>query len=118
MISRRAAYLSACVSLILLALLCAAWEAFIAPLRPGGSWLTLKAVPLLVPLFGILREKLYTYRWTSLLSLAYFTEGSVRAWSDGAPARWLACAEIALSIALFAACLAYVRSHTHPVRAA
>lgn len=106
---RRAAYLAACGSLILLALLCVSWEAFLAPLRPGGSLLTLKALPLLAPLFGILRERLYTYRWTSLLSLAYFTEGTVRAWSDSGPGRALAVAEIALSLALFVACMAYVR---------
>jgi len=115
---RSGSYLLACASLIALAFLCVAWEAFLAPLRPGGSLLTLKAVPLFVPLFGLLREKLYTYRWTSLLSLAYFTEGAVRGWSDSGISQALAFAEVGLALMLFAGCLGYVRSHTHPVRAA
>lgn len=115
---RSTSYHVACASLMVLAFLCVAWEAFLAPLRPGGSLLTLKAVPLLVPLFGLLREKLYTYRWTSLLSLAYFTEGAVRAWSDRGLSQGLALVEVALALLLFAGCLGYVRSHTHPARAA
>jgi uncharacterized membrane protein len=105
----RIAHLAAVTSWIALTLLCVAWEAFLAPLRPGGSLMTLKALPLLVPLFGLLREQLYSYRWTSLLVLAYFTEGAVRAWSDTGLSRGLAFAEATLAIVYFAACLAYVR---------
>ena len=50
----------------------------------------LKALPLLIPLFGILRGKVYTYQWTALLVLAYFTEGVVRAWSDRGVSQQLA----------------------------
>ncbi|MBI1394703.1 MAG: DUF2069 domain-containing protein [Betaproteobacteria bacterium] len=105
----RAAYLGAGSSLLLLILLCLAWETVLAPLRPGGSWLMLKTLPLLVPVFGVLRERLYTFRWTSMLSLAYFTEGVVRAWSDAGLSRALAVTEIVLSVVLFGSCLAYVR---------
>ena len=104
----RTAYLTTSVSLIALTLLCVAWEAFLAPMRPGGSLLTLKAVPLLLPLFGILRGRLYSYRWASLLSLAYFAEGVVRTWTDRGAGRTLAIAEIVLSVLFFAGCLAYV----------
>jgi uncharacterized membrane protein len=104
----RTAYLTTSVSLIALTLLCAAWEAFLAPMRPGGSLLTLKAVPLLLPLFGILRGRLYSYRWASLLSLAYFAEGVVRTWTDRGTGRTLAIAEIILSVLFFAGCLGYV----------
>lgn len=98
-------------SAILLALiaLCVAWEIWLAPLRPGGSWLVLKAVPLLLPLRGILHGRAYTYRWTSLLILAYFGEGLVRASSDAGPARWYAAAEVALSVLLFAAVVVALR---------
>lgn len=106
----RFAYLAACASWIALALLCVTWEGFLAPLRPGGSLMTLKALPLLVPLFGLLRERLYSYRWTSLLVLAYFTEGTVRAWSDTGMSRALAAGEAALSVVYFAACLTYIRT--------
>ena len=47
-----------------------AWELWLAPLRPGGSWLALKALPLCLPLAGILKGKVYTYQWTCLLVLA------------------------------------------------
>ncbi len=47
----------ASASLIALIFLCLAWEAWLAPLKPGGSWMTLKAAFLLIPLFGILRGK-------------------------------------------------------------
>lgn len=110
---RSAAYWSGIVSLILLALLCVSWEAFLAPVRPGGSALMLKAVPLLAPLFGLLHERIRAFQWTSLLVLAYFCEGVVRAWSDTGRAQQLACVEIVLSIVLFASCLAYVRARHH-----
>lgn len=102
---RRAASASLCG----LILLCLAWEAWLAPLRPGGSLLVLKAVPLLLPLFGILRGRRYTYQWASMFMLLYFTEGVVRAWSDQGLAAWLAGAEIALSTAFFLAAILYAR---------
>ena len=68
-------------SLLALAALCVAWELWWAPLRPGGSWLALKAVPLALPLAGLLKRRMYTYRWVSLLVWLYFTEGVVRAWT-------------------------------------
>ncbi|MBV5286241.1 DUF2069 domain-containing protein [Methyloversatilis discipulorum] len=94
-------------SLIALILLGLAWELWLAPLRPGGSWLVLKIVPLLGALFGILRGKRYTHQWMSLLSLAYFTEGIVRATSDSSPSAQLALVYTLLSVALFLSCLFY-----------
>lgn len=91
----------ASASLIGLIMLGLAWELWLAPLRPGGSWLVLKIVPLLLPLFGILGGKVYTYRWSTLLIWLYFTEGVVRAWSDTGLAADLALMEIALSLVFF-----------------
>ena len=54
--------LTASTSLIALIFLCVAWELWLAPLRPGGSWLVLKALPLLAPLMGILKGRRYTYQ--------------------------------------------------------
>ena len=85
----RLAYLASCASLIALVFLCLAWELWLAPLRPGGSWLVLKTLPLLAPLFGLLRGRIYTYQWSLLLVLAYFIEGVVRAWSETGAAAWL-----------------------------
>ena len=99
----------AVASLLGLILLSLAWELAIAPIRPGGSWLALKALPLCLPLAGLLKHRMYTYRWVSLLVWLYFIEGVVRAWGDPAPGRWLACLEIVLCLMLFAACVLHVR---------
>ena len=96
-------------SLVGLIVLCLAWEISLAPLRPDGSWLMLKAVPLLLPLFGILRGERYTYQWASMFVLFYFTEGVVRAWSDRGLSASLAIGEIILSVVFFVAALAYAR---------
>ena len=99
------------LGLILLAL---AWELYLAPLRPGGSWLVLKALPLCIPLAGLLKNRLYTYRWVSLVVWLYFTEGVVRAWSDKPPSNYLAMLEIVLCMALFVACTMHVRLRLGP----
>ena len=96
-------------SLLGLIVLSVAWELWLAPLRPGGSWLVLKALPLCLPLAGLLKRRMYTYRWVSLVVWLYFTEGVVRAWSDSAPGQWLALAEVALCLLLFVACALHVR---------
>lgn len=108
--SRRAAHLAASASLVALIALCIAWELWLAPLRPGGSWLVLKVLPLLAPVFGIFRGKAYTFRWTSLLVWLYFAEGVVRAMSDRWPSSVLGGVEVVLSLALFASIVAYLRA--------
>lgn len=102
-------YLGACLSLLALIFLCLAWELWLAPLRPGGSWLALKALPLLAPLRGILRGWRYTYQWASMLILAYLAEGVVRALTDGGAAAALALAEVALTLAFFVNAILYAR---------
>jgi uncharacterized membrane protein len=99
----------ASASLIALIFLCVAWELWLAPLRPGGSWLVLKALPLLAPLMGILKGRRYTYQWAPMLVLAYFTEGVARAWSDKGLSAWLAGAEVGLSVAFFFAAIYYAK---------
>jgi uncharacterized membrane protein len=103
------ANLVAAISLIGLIALCVAWELWLAPLRPGGSWLVLKALPLLAPLFGILRGKRYTHQWASLLIQLYLLEGLTRATTDSGMMQWLAIAEVALALAFFVATLSYAR---------
>ena len=105
-------------SLLGLIVLSVAWELWLAPLRPGGSWLVLKALPLCIPLTGLLKRRMYTYRWVSLVVWLYFTEGVVRAWSDTAPSRWLALVEIALCLLLFVACALHVRLRQKAAKAA
>jgi uncharacterized membrane protein len=105
----RALRLSAAASLAALLVLCLAWELWLAPLAPGGTLLALKAAPLALPLGGILAGRRYTYQWSSMLILAYFAEGVMRAWSERGLSQALAGAEIALSLAFFAAAVAYAR---------
>lgn len=104
----------ASVSLIALILLCLAWEGWLAPLRPEGSMLILKAVPLLLPLFGILRGKRYTYQWASMFILLYFTEGVVRAWSDEGLSAQLALLEVVLTVTFFICTIFYARLTRNP----
>lgn len=96
-------------ALVALMALCLAWELALAPLRPGGSALALKALPLALPLGGIVAGKRYTYQWSSMLVLAYFAEGVTRAWSEAGLSQKLAMLEIALSLAFFAAVVAFAR---------
>lgn len=100
---------TASASLIALIFLCLAWELWLAPLRPGGSGLVMKVLPLLLPLMGILKGRRYTYQWAPMLMLAYFTEGVVRAWSDTGLSAWLAGGEIALTVVFFFAAIYYAK---------
>ena len=100
---------AACAALAALIALCLAWELWLAPLREGGSLMALKALPLVLPLGGILSGRRYTYQWSSLLVLAYFAEGVTRAWSDAGLSRQLAFAEAVLSVLFFAAVVSYAR---------
>lgn len=101
--------LGASTSLITLILLCLVWEGWLAPLKPGGSSLVLKALPLLLPLFGILHGKRYTYQWASMFILIYFTEGIVRAWADSGLSSRLALLEIGFSVIFFISTIFYAR---------
>ena len=91
-----------------LLVLCLLWELWLAP--TGRGTLALKALPLLLPLAGLARLRLYTYRWTSLLVWLYVAEGSVRASSERGLGAWLAGIEVALAMILFVACAVHVRA--------
>jgi len=99
----------AAAALVALIALCLAWELWLAPLRPGGSLLALKVLPLCGSLPGVFAGRRYTYQWSGMLILAYFAEGVMRAWSEHGASQLLAAAEIALSLAFFAAAVAYAR---------
>lgn len=99
--------LVASISIIALIFLCLLWELWLAPLKPGGSWMAAKAFLLLFPLFGILKGKRYTYQWSSMLALLYFMEGVVRAMTDKGLSQTLAILEVILSLALFITLVAY-----------
>jgi uncharacterized membrane protein len=104
---RPATLATAC--LIALILLAAAWEAFLAPMRPGGSWLVLKVLPLLAALPGVLRGRRYTVQWSTLVIWFYAAEGATRAYTDTGLGSALALAELALALAYFWAAVAWLR---------
>ena len=102
------------IGLIVLGLL---WELTLSPLRPGGSWLVLKVLPLCIPLAGLLKNRMYTYRWLSLMIWLYFIEGVVRAWGDRTPGNYLALLEIVFCLCLFVACTVHIRMRLRNGRA-
>ena len=99
----------AVLSLIGLIVLGLAWELWLAPLREGGSWWAIKVIPLVIPLAGLMRNRMYTYRWVSLLVWLYFTEGVVRAYGDAGWSAALALGQVLLCLVLFVACALHVR---------
>jgi uncharacterized membrane protein len=99
--------LAAFAAMALLALL---WELWWAPLRPGGSLLALKALPLLIALPFLARGHLRAYQWWSMLLMLYLCEGLVRMVSDPSSAgRWLGGLEAALATLAFVTVVTYVR---------
>ena len=100
----RAVAVASLIGLIALGL---AWELWLAP--TGRGTLALKVLPLLLPLVGLLKHRLYTYRWVSLMVWLYFIEGTVRATSEKGPSVPLAWAEVVLCVTLFVACAVNVK---------
>ena len=88
---------------------CLWWEWWRGPLRPGGSWVVLKALPLCIPLAGLLKNRMYTYRWVSLVVWLYFAEGVIRLQGDAWPSNACAAVEIVLCLMLFTASALHVR---------
>ncbi len=95
------------LSLAALIGLCLAWELWLAP--TGRGTLAIKVLPLLLPLPGLWRYRMYTFRWLSLMVWLYALEGAVRAPGDTGLASLLGWAEVALSVAVFAACTWHIR---------
>ncbi len=94
-----------------------AWELWLAPLRPGGSALALKAVPLALTLRGTWRRNLYTLQWASMLVLLYLAEGIVRGMTDRGVSAELGWLEALLALAYFICALAYVAPFKRTARA-
>ena len=102
----------AVATLLILIVWLVAWETVVAPLKPGGSLLALKVIPLLIPLRGVIKRDVYTMQWSSMLILIYFTEGVVRAWSDTVPASALmAWGEIALVLVYFFCAILFLQPY-------
>lgn len=113
---QRTWYAGSVASMLALIVLCLAWEWLLAPLRPGGSWMVLKVLPLLAPLRGILKRDVYTLQWSSMLILLFFTEGVVRGFSESGLSGWLALGEVALTCAFFLCTVLYLRPYKQAAR--
>jgi uncharacterized membrane protein len=97
----------AVASLLALVALGLAWELWLAP--TGSGTLALKVLPLLPALPGLLRYRLYTCRWLSLLVWLYVAEGLVRSLTEAAPGALLGAIQVVLALTLFTACAWQVR---------
>jgi len=106
LVARRARAVAVAATVLLIAL-GAAWELWLAP--TGRGTLALKVLPLFVPLPGLVRMRLYTYRWLSLAVWFYAAEGVVRATSERGVSASLAIGQLALALVLFAACCVHIR---------
>ena len=104
---RRTRVLAVAATLALIAL-GLAWELWLAP--TGRGTLALKVLPLLLPLPGLLRLRLYTYRWLSLGVWLYVAEGAMRAGSDRGLSATLAVIEVVIALTLFTACCLHIRA--------
>ena len=109
----RAVALASLVGLIVLGL---AWELWLAP--TGSGTLAIKVLPLLMCLAGLLRHRMYTFRWLSLLVWLYVMEGAVRASTELGLSQALAVIEIALCLLLFSASTVYIRWRLRSARLA
>ncbi len=85
------------------------WSTVLAPARhaPASLVLGLTALPLLVPLRGLLHDRRNSFVWLGLVSLIYFIHG-VGAATD-ADQRVRAGLEIGFSLGLFGGSLARLR---------
>ena len=105
-------HIGAAASLMVLIAWLLAWEMVVAPLKPGGSLLALKVIPLLLPLRGVLKRDVYTLQWSSMLILLYFAEGVVRGYSDRESiSRMMGWGEVALVCVYFTCALLYLRPY-------
>ncbi|PLK47057.1 DUF2069 domain-containing protein [Uliginosibacterium sp. TH139] len=100
---------AATVCLLALIALCLAAELWLAPLRPGGSWLVLKVLPLLAALPGFLKGRRYTFQWMSLAIWIYFTFGVVSASTVKGIGAVLGGCEALLALAIFCLCALFAR---------
>ena len=100
----------AVLGLVALLLICVLWEMLLAPLRPGGSWLVLKALPLALLVPAAMRGSRRALQAASLLLPFHVAEGIVRGWSESGRHAVVAWAAAAIAAATLAAVLMWVRS--------
>ena len=93
-----------------LALLEALWELVLAPVRPGGSWLALKALPLALLWWPLARGNRRPRQIASLVLPLYFGEGIVRALTEHGRHAQVAALATAIALAALVAVLMSFRA--------
>ena len=106
----RSACALAVIGLVALTLVCVLWETLLAPLRPGGSWLALKALPLALLIPAACEGRQKALQGLSLLLPFYLAEGIVRGWSESGRHAVVAWVAAIVAAATFGAILAWVRA--------
>lgn len=86
------------------------WEAWLAPLTPGGSWLAIKAVPVAAFAWGLARGRRRALQWLLLLLPWYLVEALVRALTEAGRVRVCASTALVLAAACLASGLLYFRT--------
>ena len=99
----------AVASTLALALLQILWELALAPLRPHGSWLALKALPLLLLLPGVAHGRRMPRQVLALLLPFYIGEALVRTLAEPGRHALVAAVACAAAAVAFLALLAWFR---------
>lgn len=86
------------------------WEMLLAPLRPGGSWLALKALPLALLIAAILRGSKRARQWLALLLPFYLAEAVARAATKSGRHALVAWFAAMIATVTFVALLAWARA--------
>jgi uncharacterized membrane protein len=86
------------------------WEMLLAPLRPGGSWLALKALPLALLIAAILRGSKRARQWLALVLPFYFAEAVVRAATESGRHALVAGFAAVIAAVTFVSLLAWART--------
>ena len=100
---------SCTILLILFIIFLILWESVLAPIRPGGSTLVLKAIPLCFPFLGILKGVRRSFQKLSLILQFYFLEAFVRVF-DAFPVNLFAFIEFLLSLILFILLILFLKA--------
>lgn len=87
-----------------------ACELYLAPLKPGGSLLALKVIPLICLMPGLFKGKFRSLQALCMLILIYAAEGFVRAVSDPPEVRIWGWIGALLSTAIFLGTMFLARS--------
>ena len=77
------------------------WEIWLNPIRPGGSMLWAKVLPLMLALPGLYKARIYTFQWLSLLVWLYVCEALVRVYTTQKIEILLSIIWLLMSLSLF-----------------